>query len=106
MCITLYESTSISLTPVNRHLIASNFKLFYKAAFTILMHVVFLLFLCLSFHGHVSSLPSGIYLGVELLVHNVSICLSLVDAAKQFLKVVFPVYIPTSNSDYLHHHQH
>lgn len=41
MCITLYESTSISLTPVNRHLIASNFKLFYKAAFTILMHVFF-----------------------------------------------------------------
>ena len=41
--------------------------------------------------------PLGAYLGVKLLGHMLSVCLTFGEAAKLFFKVAAPYYIPTSN---------
>lgn len=50
-----------------------------------------------SFINYKHSFLLGIYLGVELLGHRVSIWSTLVDSAKWFSKVVVPAYILTSS---------
>lgn len=52
----------------------------------------------MSFGGHISVeyflLLLGVHSEVELLSHRISVCLALVNSAKEFLKVVLPLTLP------------
>ena len=59
--------------------------------------------------GHMFSVILGIYLGVELLDHMVTLCLTFRGTAKLFSKVVVPFYTPDNvwGFQFLKHaHQH
>ena len=60
-------------------------------------------------YGHMFSFLLGIYLGVKLLGHMVTLCLIIWGIARLFSKVAAPFYIPTSSewgfhSPYPHQH--
>ena len=77
----------------------------FQPLWIMLLWIFMYKFLC----EHMSSFLLGVYLGVELLGHMATLCLTFWGTAKLFSKMVAVFYIPTSNVwviQFLHTHQH
>ena len=66
--------------------------------FLVIMNNAAMNILCTSFVRHMFSFLLGIYLGVKILSHMITLCLKLWGTARLFSKVAATFYIPISNA--------